>query len=76
MPILEQIKGSKLSKQGRTNPTGVFEGVPNNVALVRRGVQSPTASPVIPAILNPVDVTFNALQEPTYLDYLKSSPTR
>ncbi len=76
MPILEQIKASKYSKQGRTNPTGVFEGVPTNVALVRRGVEVPTASSVIPAILNPTDVTFNALQQPTYLDYLKSSPTR
>ena len=76
MSILEQIKASKLSKQGRTNPSGIFEGVPQNVTLVRRGVEVPTASPVIPPIINPTDVTFNGLQEPTYLNYLKSSPTR
>ena len=76
MSILEQIKASKLSKQGRTNPTGVFEGTPQNVALVRRGVEVPSASSVIPASVNPTDVTFNALQQPTYLDFIKSSPTR
>lgn len=76
MSILQQIKASKLSKQGKTNPSGVFEGVPQNVTLVRRGVEVPTASPVIPPIINPTDVTFNALQQPTYLDYLQSSPTK
>lgn len=76
MSILDQIKASRLSKQGRTNPSGIFEGTPENVALVRRGVEVPTASTVIPPIINPTDVTFNALQQPTYLDFLKSSPTR
>lgn len=76
MSILEQIKASKLSKQGRTNPSGIFEGTPENVALVRRGVEVPTVSTVIPPIINPTDVTFNALQQPTYLDFIKSSPTR
>jgi len=76
MSILEQIKASKLSKQGRTNPSGIFEGTPENIALVRRGVEVPTVSTVIPPTINPTDVTFNALQQPTYLDFIKSSPTK
>lgn len=74
MTILDQIKGSQLSKQGKTNPTGQFEGTPANVAAV---VQSegyiPRASTVIPPIQNPIDVTYNAKPQPTYLDYLKAS---
>ena len=76
MAIIEQIKGSKLSKQGRTNPTGVFEGVPQNVTTVERGVQVPVTSPAIPPIQNPIDVTFNSVAQPTYLDFLRSSPTK
>ena len=76
MSILSQIEKSNLSKQGRTNPTGVFEGTPANVASVVRGAKVPITSPAIPPIQNPTDVTFNGLSEPTYLDYLRSSPTR
>lgn len=76
MAILQQIKNSKLSKQGRTNPTGVFEGTPQNVAVAERGVQVPVTSPAIAPIQNPTDVTFNSVAQPTYLDFLRSSPTR
>jgi len=76
MAILQQIKNSKLSKQGRTSPTGVFEGTPQNVTVTERGVQVPTASPAIAPIQNPVDVTFNSVAQPTYLDFLRSSPTK
>jgi hypothetical protein len=76
MPILEQIKSSKLSKQGRTNPTGVFEGTPENVAVVDRGTRVPVTSPAIAPIQNPIDVTFNSVAQPTYLDFLRSSPTK
>lgn len=73
MALLGQIKKSQLSKQGRTNPTGQFEGTPANVAAVLRGSSVPLASSVIPPIQNPIDVTYNAKPQPTYLDYLQSS---
>jgi hypothetical protein len=73
MAILSQIKKSQLSKQGRTNTTGVFEGTPQNVAAVLRGSSVPLASSVIPPIQNPIDVTYNAKPQPTYLDYLKTA---
>ena len=73
MAILSQIKKSQLSKQGRTNPTGVFEGTPQNVATVLRGSSVPLASSVVPPIQNPIDVTYNAKPQPTNLDYLKTA---
>jgi len=76
MSILQQIRTSKLSKQGKTSPTGVFEGTPQNVSTVERGVQVPVTSPAITPIQNPIDVTFNSVAQPTYLDFLRSSPTK
>ena len=76
MSILAQIQGSNLSKKGRTNPSGIFEGMPANVADVVRDAKSPITSPAIQPIQNPTDVTFNSVSEPTYLDFLRSSPTR
>lgn len=73
MSILEQIKDSKLSKQGRTNPTGQFEGTPSNVAIVERGSSVPINSPAIPPIINPVDVVFESAPQPTYLDYMRAA---
>jgi hypothetical protein len=73
MALLGQIKKSQLSKQGRTNPSGQFEGTPQNVATVLRGSSVPLASSVIPVIQVPLDVTYNAKPQPTYLDYLKSA---
>lgn len=73
MALLRQIKKSQLSKQGRTNPTGIFEGTPQNVATVLRGSSVPLASSVIPVAQVPLDVTYNAKPQPTYLDYLKSA---
>jgi hypothetical protein len=73
MSLLGQIKKSQLSKQGRTNPTGQFEGVPENVAAVLRGQSVPLRSSVIPPIQNPIDVTYNAQPQPTYLDYMQAA---
>jgi hypothetical protein len=73
MAILNQIKNSQLSKQGRTSTTGQFEGTPQNVTTVLRGSSLPLASSVIPVSQNPIDVTYGAAPQPTYLDYLKAS---
>jgi hypothetical protein len=73
MSILGQIRKSQLSKQGKTNPTGQFEGTPQNVATVVRGSSVPLASSVVPPIQNPIDVTYDAAPQPTYLDYLKAA---
>ena len=73
MSLLNQVKGSQLSKQGQTNPTGIFEGTPQNVAIVQRGYSVPNASAVIPPYQNPIDITFNSRVSPTYLDYMKST---
>ena len=73
MAIIQQIKKSQLSKQGRTNPTGIFEGTPQNVTTVLRGSSVPLASSVIPVSQNPIDVTYGAKPQPTYLDFLKAS---
>jgi hypothetical protein len=73
MSVLNQIKDSQLSKQGRTSTTGQFEGTPQNVATVLRGSSVPLASSVIPVSQNPIDVTYGAKPQPTYLDYLKAS---
>ena len=76
MAILDQIKTSKLSKQGLTSTTGVFEGTPDNVALVERGVQVPITSRAIPPIQSPIDISTNSVAQPTYLDFLRSSPVK
>lgn len=73
MAVLGQIKKSQLSKQGKTNTSGIFEGTPQNVATVLRGSSVPLASSIIPPIQNPVDVVYGAKPQPTYLDYLKTS---
>lgn len=76
MSMLTQIERSTLSKKGFTNPTGIFEGVPANVAASIRGSSVPTNSPAIPPIQNPIDVTYNAKPQPTYLDFIRSSNKR
>lgn len=76
MDILDQIGNSQLSKQGKTNPTGIFEGTPANVTTVARGQSVPRASSVIPVIENPIDVTYGAKPQPTYIDYLKATNKR
>ena len=73
MSVLNQIKNSQLSKQGRTSTTGQFEGTPQNVTTGLRGSSVPLASSVIPVSQNPIDVTYGAKPQPTYLDYLKAS---
>jgi hypothetical protein len=76
MAIIEQIKGSNLSKKGKTNPSGVFEGVPSNVAAVVRGSSVPLSSPAIAPIQDPLDATYDALPQPTYLNYIKAANKR
>lgn len=76
MSIINQIKESQLSKQGETNPTGIFEGTPANVAAVVRGGAVPRESSVIPVIQNPIDVTYNSKPQPTYLNYIKATTGR
>ena len=72
--ILGQIKKSQLSKKGQTNPTGKFEGTPENVAAVARSATYiPRATTVIPPIQNPIDATYDNGVQPTYLDFLRSS---
>lgn len=73
MALLNQIKKSQLSKQGKTSPTGIFEGTPQNVAIVQRGYSVPKATAVINAAQNPIDITFNLRDTQTYLDFLKST---
>ncbi len=71
----QQIVKSQLSKRGRTNLTGIFEGVPQNVAASIRGYSVPQRSQQVPPYQVPLDITFNALPQPTYLDYLKTQRT-
>lgn len=73
MTILDQVKKSQLSKQGKTTLTGIFEGVPANAAAVVRGDAPPRRSFRTPTIQSPIDATFNALPQPTYLDYMKAA---
>lgn len=72
MALLSQIKKSQLSKQGRTTTTGVFEGTPENVAVVERGYSVPNASIAIAPNQLPIDYVSNLRNTTTYLDYLKS----
>ena len=76
MEILNQIQKSKLSKQGKTNPSGIFEGTPSNVGAVVRGFTVPQTSAEAPPIKDPIDVTFNAAPQQTYLGYLKESQSK
>jgi hypothetical protein len=73
MSVLQQIKRSNLSKQGKTNPSGIFEGTPANVAAVLRGSSVPINSPAIPPIQNPIDVVYEARPQPTYLEFLQAA---
>jgi len=71
-PILTQIANSKLSKQGQTNLTGVFEGTPTNAAIVQT-LTNPSPSSVITAAQNPTDAIYqNFPPQKTYLDYLQT----
>ena len=72
MAVLEQIKNSQFSKQGKTTTNGVFEGTPQNVAIVQRGYSVPEASAVIAPIQLPIDYVSNLRNTKTYLEYLKS----
>ena len=73
MDIVDQILGSQLSKQARTNPSGIFEAVPANAAgVIRTGVAIPTSIKPPPSV-DPLDTVSNNPSQPTYLDYLKTS---
>jgi len=72
MALLGQIKNSQYSKQGRTTTTGVFEGTPQNVAIVQRGYSTPNAALVIAPSQLPIDYVSNLRNTQTYIQYLKS----
>lgn len=72
MALIEQIKNSQYSKQGRTTTTGVFEGTPENVVLVQRGYSAPNAAIIIAPNQLPIDYVSNLRNTKTYLEYLKS----
>lgn len=76
MSVINQIQQSQLSKQGQTNPSGIFEGTPANVAAVLRGGSTPRATSIVPVTQNPLDVTYNSKPQPTYLNYLKATTGR
>lgn len=76
MSVINQVKKSELSKKGLTNPTGIFEGVPSNVAAVVRGGNEPRITSNISPVVIPLDTTFNAKPQPTYLDYLQATTKR
>lgn len=70
--ILNQILDSKLSKQGKTTVSGVFEGQPQNALIGARGFTTPTGEQRVDA---PIDATiaFNnqQTQAATYLEHLQ-----
>lgn len=70
-PILSQVQESKLSKQGKTTTTGIFEGQPQNVVIANRSNREvPTA---IEKVQAPIDISFNnrLFESDTYLQYLE-----
>jgi hypothetical protein len=73
MSVLNQVRNSQLSKQGKTNPSGIFEGTPSNVGAVLRGSSVLIGSLATPPIQNPIDVMYEAKPQPTYLDYLQAA---
>lgn len=71
-PILTQIANSKLSKQGQTNLTGVFEGTPTNASLVQT-LTNPSPTSLIGPAQNPTDAIYQKFPpQQTYLDYLQT----
>jgi hypothetical protein len=71
MTVLDQIQKSRLSKNGQTSITGIFEGTPENVAAVLRGFSAPRSSTQGVFNTKPTDMVVNHPPQPTYLDYLK-----
>jgi len=71
--ILDQIAKSRLSKQGQTNLTGIFEGTPSNVAIVTTSA-NPVVSSVTKPYMNPIDTVYQDVPpQKTYLDYIQAS---
>lgn len=70
--ILSQIPSSRLSKQGKTTTTGVFEAIPSNALVAARGFITPTGDERVDAPIDAV-VAYNnkQTQAPTYLEHLK-----
>ena len=70
--LISQILKSKLSKQGKTSLTGIFEGQPSNTLVASRGFTTPTGNAMIDQpIVN--SVNFRNTQRPaeTYLEHMK-----
>ena len=70
--IIDQIYNSKLSKQGKTSTTNVFEGTPQNALVGARGFITPTGEERVDAPIDFVVASNNKqTQAPTYLEHLK-----
>lgn len=71
--IMNQIKGSLLSKQGQTTTDGVFESKPENDINKDRGFTTPTSNPE--RLTPPRDVFFTKNSTVTYLDTIQAART-
>lgn len=65
--VLSQVQTSKLSKQGKTTTTGIFEGQPDNTA-----VSTGTTRPVSSSQQNPINVATDQPKALTYLEYMRN----
>jgi hypothetical protein len=70
--LISQVVESRLSKQGKTTTTGIFEGQPENALVSARGFVTPTGVQRVDA---PIDAAyaFNTKQTlaNTYLEHLQ-----
>ena len=73
MALIDQITRSQLSKQGQTNPSGIFESKPANVAAALRGNVVLQGVVQAPPVVNPIDIIPNDVSQQTYLEYLKAA---
>ena len=65
--VLSQVQASKLSKQGKTTTSGVFEGQPDNTA-----VSTGTTRPVNSTQQASINVASNQPQALTYVEYMRN----
>ena len=70
--IINQVYDSKLSKQGKTTTTGIFEGVPENSLVAVRGFTAPTGEQGVDVPIDAVVAINNQqTQASTYLEHLQ-----
>ena len=71
--LIDQIISSKLSKQGKTTLSGVFEGQPENALTVNRGYNTPTGNMQFDQPLgNAIAFKNTQAVANTYLEHLKN----